>query len=590
MPDDRSPQPAAGTLTFAGHQRPALPSGDYRVTVTQTVSLDPTPSTTSRTFTVAGERFTLPPGSIRSVFPPEGALGDHSSALPHIVLSRTSLPWERRPGVPGDAGPQAGGPWLVLLLFCGDERPEQQTTTLGALGGGPAYCPAPLLEGHESAADPVNVIDVPRALLADLMPGPADLPFLAHLRRSPDAGDAAVVVGGRLPTPGVSCTAHLVSVEGRYTASGFDLGPDRPGALVRLVTLASWRFACLSAEHTFPYLARDLARQGSPYRLPDTGEPAADVHLRDGYVPIRHTLRQGGRTISWYRGPFTTGPVPAAPRQAVRTADALLRYHPATGMLDASYAAAWQLGRLTALRHTAAATALYAWKRRRAQHVAARVPDDHPLAVADIDTTPPPGALALLSDLALLRGVPFGYLVPDERLLPVETIRFFQVDDAWVAALVDGAYSVGRLTAADAERDRAEPPPVVVPGMSGALIRSALISGYPDLRVDAYPTAAGTTPLSAARVERLAPDILLCLFEGVFARLDLHQAPAAQHLGVELPAPGQVGKPGIAPLALGPRATVPIGALADALNCPDSATFAASMIETAERVTYLRTS
>lgn len=73
-------------------------------------------------------------------------------------------------------------------------------------------------------------------------------------------------------------------------------------------------------EHTFPYLARALAGEGRPFRLPDSGEPAADAFLHQGCVPVRHALRQGGRTVSWYRGPFVTGATPADPRFGVRTA------------------------------------------------------------------------------------------------------------------------------------------------------------------------------------------------------------------------------------------------------------------------------
>jgi hypothetical protein len=28
-------------------------------------------------------------------FPPDGSLGEHSNVLPHIILNRSTLPWER---------------------------------------------------------------------------------------------------------------------------------------------------------------------------------------------------------------------------------------------------------------------------------------------------------------------------------------------------------------------------------------------------------------------------------------------------------------------------------------------------------------
>src|SRR3954471_11924437 len=293
---------APDRLTFVAHQRPSLPDGDYSISVAQRVSLEAVPFTADRTFTVAGERFALTPERIRAVFPPDGSLGDHTNVLPHVILDRSSLPWERTPGGPGDV-PR---PWLVLLLFSGDDIPPPEPVPLGELAAGPAYLPAPALGKHDAMTDTVNVIDVPRATLAGLMPSLADLAYLAHGRRT--GTDTSVVLGSRLPPAGVSSTVHLVSVENRYGPDGFDLGPDLPGARVRLVSLASWRFACVTENQSFAHLARALADQGRPYRLPDSGETRADAFLRQGHVPVRHDLRQGGRTVSWYRGPFVTGP------------------------------------------------------------------------------------------------------------------------------------------------------------------------------------------------------------------------------------------------------------------------------------------
>jgi hypothetical protein len=579
-------------LTFVAYQRPSLPNGDYSITATQRVSLEPSPFTVNRTFTIGGERFALPPMEIRAVFPPEGSLGDHTDVLPHIVLERSSLPWERRPGGPDDVA----RPWLVLLLFSDAEPVKAGTVTLDKLAAGPAYIPAPHLEKHDATTDEVNVIDVPRALLADLIPSLADLRYLAHVRRA-DA-DTAVVVGTRLPPAGTSSTVHLVSVEGRYGPGGFDLGPDTPDAQVRLVTLANWRFACVTEDQTFAHLARALADQGHPYRLPDSGEPRADAFLRQGYVPVRHDLRQGGRTVSWYRGPFVTGSAPAPAPTVLRTSDQLLRFYTDAGMFDTGYAAAWQLGRLIALQHTAAATALYGWKRRRAQEIKRADPSQVPLVVPHIDTDIPPSVQALFDDLARLRGVPLRYLVPDDRLLPVETVRFLQLDPAWVAALVDGAYSIGRITRLDAEEDFRHPPAVDLPRIGGALIRSDLVSGYPDLLADAYADTAGTIRLTPIPTERLSETVLLCLFEGEPARLDLHQRPEALHFAVE-PVAGGITKTlrtgtTVGTLPLNPHGTVPVSALAGEMagalrTAVDSGAFAVQMIETAERVSFLRT-
>lgn len=58
-------------------------------------------------------------------------------------------------------------------------------------------------------------------------------------------------------------------------------------------------------------------------------------------------------------------------------------------------------------------------------------------------SAPPDGVTDYLAKLALLYGVPFENLVPDSRMLPPESLRFFYVDANWIESLVDGALSTG---------------------------------------------------------------------------------------------------------------------------------------------------
>jgi len=587
-------------ITFVDHARPALPSGNYTVTATQLIAVDSNSYPATRTFTVSGDRFVLPPSRLTAVFPPDGSLGEYQNALPHVILDRPTLPWERSAGSPG-----ADAPWLAVLLFTEAERPSPQVVRLGDLTAGPGFFPAITLERHQSPDDQATVIDVPRELLAGLLPVAAELPYLAHVRRSGQAPDAAVIIGSRLPPAGTPCTAHLVSLEGRYGTSGFDLGT---APLVRLVTLASWRFACLAAEQTFAPLVRDLAQDAGPYQLPDSGNADADRYLRQGFVPVRHLLRQGGNTISWYRGPFAPGPVTGAETLSTgtRSADHLLTFRPDTGMFDTGYAAAWELGRLLALQSTDFATTLYDWKRRRAQQFLRGqlgTAADFPLAVPAIDDAMPATVASWLAQLALLAGVPPMYLIPDDRLLPVETIRFVQVDATWIHCLLDGAFSIGRLSAADAKLDQEYPLDQVPIPVTGVLVRSDIISGYPGLLVDAFASADESAPLEPLRKELLSPSTLLCLFGGTVARLDIRQRPESLHFAVELPAEGQFSKtlrdaagapgPALRPLPLGPGGRLPVSelvaAMATTLGVPalGPGDFARQMIETSELVTFL---
>lgn len=48
-----------------------------------------------------------------------------------------------------------------------------------------------------------------------------------------------------------------------------------------------------------------------------------------------------------------------------------------------------------------------------------------------------------IARLVLLYGVPFNYLIPEEEMLPEESLRFFFLDPIWMQCLVQGACSVG---------------------------------------------------------------------------------------------------------------------------------------------------
>ncbi|MGW0555734.1 hypothetical protein ACWDZ6_16200 [Streptomyces sp. NPDC002926] len=142
-----------------------------------------------------------------------------------------------------------------------------------------------------------------------------------------------------------------------------------------------------------------------------------------------------------------------------------------------------------------------------------------------------------LANLLLLYPVPFNLLVPDGRMLAPETLRFFYLDGNWLRALTDGALSIGMqssrdsffteimgdvirqaaTTAAQALRARrigVDPPAAEAAEnlVSGFLLRSAVVSGWPNLAVHG---SVGGDDLRILRMDRLADDLLFCLFWGV---------------------------------------------------------------------------
>ena len=595
-------------ITFIPYLQPPLTSGEYEIRVDQTVSFAPQPFTAKRSFYVASERIGLTPSTVSTMFPPQGSLGDHSNVLPHIILGRGSLPWERSPDGtrPGEAPTPLS--WL-LLLFDETEKPVPQVISLRDLHNGEAYFPEIQLESPQKPEDQVTVIDVQRRLLEGIMPGYDDLQYLAHVRRV-DGDESAVIVGNRLPRPGSTSTVHLVSVEGRYDPQErtFDFGAHTgPTDLVRMVSLASWRFACIDESQTFAHMVRQLAQDAGPFRLSQSPTSPAEAFLEQGFIPARHMLRQGGRTIAWYRGPFATGPVADEVELPVHTSDSLLRYYEDVGMFDVGYAAAWELGRLLALQSSAFSTALYEWKRRRDQSFMGEAQQAHPLTIDDIDTTLPDTVSSWFDELSVLRGVPFKYLIPDENLLPSESIKFFWLDPNWMRCLLDGAYSIGRITKADFERDQAHPQSLPYQQVTGALIRSDVVAGYPGLLIDAFSDKAGSTLLPVLPTGRLSDNVLLCLFEGNVERLDIHQQPEMLHFAVELSDETKFTKNlrkdnpdngSVATGNLGNYRTIPVAGFVTSMYQElgtdaaafTSGHFAIQMIESAERISFCRRS
>ncbi|MGB6014576.1 MAG: hypothetical protein WBG32_07585, partial [Nodosilinea sp.] len=105
---------------------------------------------------VAGPRFFLPASEIHSVFPPENGVGDYNNVLPHVVLNRHTLPWERLVAevvVDNNSKNETAKtrnkelekiPFLALLVFTEDEESSgdvtpPKTATLETLG----YAAAP---------------------------------------------------------------------------------------------------------------------------------------------------------------------------------------------------------------------------------------------------------------------------------------------------------------------------------------------------------------------------------------------------------------------------------------------------------------
>lgn len=161
-----------------------------------------------------------------------------------------------------------------------------------------------------------------------------------------------------------------------------------------------------------------------------------------------------------------------------------------------------------------------------------------------------------LAKLVLLYNIPFNHLVPDQRMLPVESVRFFYVDQGWLTVLANAAMTIGvhdtrstqvnNLVAPELWRQAQQKVPQIrrkllrkpaasaqpLPKMpaAGMLLRSELVSGWPGLQV--IGTAAGVV-VNAMRIDRLGPNVLIVLWESVPDTVTISQPQQGLAFGVE---------------------------------------------------------
>ena len=121
----------------------------------------------------------------------------------------------------------------------------------------------------------------------------------------------------------------------------------------------SYASAAPLARHDNPLKAQDRHDRRPPPK-PLEVEMIANVHAipnGESYWP---------RPLGLKLEPPALTPYPIAQSRVslpIASPDQALAFDPTTGMFDASYAAAWTLGRMIALQDTAFSTALYNWKR-----------------------------------------------------------------------------------------------------------------------------------------------------------------------------------------------------------------------------------
>lgn len=582
---------APQAVQFIENGQPSLQSGTYTVTVTQALSnaeikTDTTFSST-RTFHVEGDQFSLNPQTVYSVFPAASSKGSYTHVLPNIILKRSTLPWERSAALPAwenckaseeasENSKNSGTPWLALLLFHEGEVAQPEVVTVGELS------PPPQASPTQTKEDFVSLLQIPTELLKKLLPSAADLKLLSHVRKGTheDGGEIelSVVIGNRLPRPGIN-TVHLVSLEHFFGLKVESNSPKKQGnlldnstingqqqkaynkdndAFTAVVSLHSWDFVC-DATNSQDHL-RNLLTSLDVGTLQLPGKNGTVNHyLKKGYVPLKHHLRNFQTTVSWYHSPLLPGKnqQPFSFKFPVRAADQLLVYDREIGLFDSSYAAAWQLGRLLALQDKSVSINLFNWKRQYLQQQLMNRDTLHssdgnkPSAQpTEIDknsiqllfqsqqknttaTDVPQSLINWFKNLILLNSIPFNYLVPDPDLLPLESLRFFQIDTTWLGCVIDGAFGIGDVLTQEAYYQQCKQKVLSSiqnsETVTGFLLRSQVIEHYPSLEIKGIDHQKKV--LKCLRLERLSNNVMICLFAGVVASITINQKPEALHFG-----------------------------------------------------------
>jgi hypothetical protein len=205
----------------------------------------------------------------------------------------------------------------------------------------------------------------------------------------------------------------------------------------------------------------------------------------------------------------------------------------------------------------------------------------------------PAAVTTFLGELSLLKGVPLYNLIPSERYLPLNvfgllkqrgSLKFFWLDPEWIESLLNGALSIAdestrtmldnamdgkyiaqvfynealekakrqiglnatgeayeELLKSNLKAKKIEfnkPKPTIAQTnwrYTGFFIRSSIITAWTTVEIIPYGDTDGKgedNRLQLIRLERIAPDTIYCICEGVINRIEIIQPPETIHFDI----------------------------------------------------------
>lgn len=444
--------------------------------------------------------FTFKKENVVQRLPLPGSQGMYTEMIPHLVIK-------------GCIYVKQSGHFLLLL-----KKQEIQGSTIRT---GEEYNQESIYirnsfqeMSREALKNTYSCIRLKSELLEQLLPAESEFPYFYHYRQvyignKPEMdldGMFTVFLSNRLPEytegQGSIYEAHLTSLADLRNA--LKEGKARGKNIAEILSLDSWEFTVSGkSPESFQRICAKMKKNALSewlYRLEDIG--AASKRLQHGFVPMEYQTRLGDRGICWNRSPFLPCYTEKMKKTSFyQTADGALCYDDGDSMFDVTYAAAFEAGRMAAVRDEAYIAALFSFRRRLQKAVDSRYMDQiwragssvtdslksllekvdwnalgEALSCTELETEVRVGSpespiedkeqleqfikekaakiseeleefiepvTGWLAKLLLLYPIPLENLIPHEMLIPRESVRFFYLDSNWQQALLEGALSLG---------------------------------------------------------------------------------------------------------------------------------------------------
>lgn len=412
----------------------------------------------------------LPAGALGRVMPAEDSKGDFLGHLPAVTFSDAGFPLIAKDG--------ANYLWMAILLFS-DTDLENGLLQSSILSENqlPSYL-VPLV-GKDQALNPLNIISVDRDFLRDQLPDVSVLGSLYHVRKVGFVSES-VLMGTRVPAGFGSFTAHLVSIAGALKEDGTFASAAQD---ISLASLYSWSF---QVEEEGVELSAGITNYfkdtiGPPVLL----SPSEKEALPKGDLPPIPAN-------AVYRPPLGPKIEPVPLSLPALNAEGLV-LHTDDEEVDGTYAVAWWKGRQYAMQDRVMAHEIDRWRSQFAD------------GASGSEAKPGADLTHKLQYLAEFRGVSAEFILPSPSGGAKDTIQYAWIDSSWRLALLDGAFSAGRLVN-DLETDKNHPPyqmdDPIFAGQFAIILQGGAVGDWPDLAFKGHGSSGNwLSPLFQYEIE-----------------------------------------------------------------------------------------